>query len=196
MTTDTTAAPRTWRTVDIIVTAVLGVTFGVVFWAWNLFAVAVGPALAFFAPIQAVLNGVFLAPGIVALLLIRRPGAGLFASTLAATVSLLLGSPFGAVIILYGAVQGVGGEIGFALLRYRRFGLPAVVLAAVTAGLSTTILDLSLYYTYWPVGWMLVYTALTVASSVVIAGFGGFALVRALAATGALSAFAVGRQRI
>ena len=25
-----------WRTVDIVVTAVLGVAFGVVFWAWNL----------------------------------------------------------------------------------------------------------------------------------------------------------------
>ena len=28
-----------WRTVDIVVTAVLGVAFGVVFWGWNLVAV-------------------------------------------------------------------------------------------------------------------------------------------------------------
>lgn len=199
MTTSTTTAverAKNWRTVDIIVTAVLGVTFGVVFWAWNLLGAAVGPALAFFAPVQAVLNGVFLMPGVVALLVIRRPGAGLFASTIAATVSLLIGSPFGSVIILYGAVQGLGAEIGFALLRYRRFGIAAAVLAAVTAGLSTSALDLSLYYAFWPFGWQASYLALTVLSSVVLAGLGGFALVRALAASGALTSFAVGQRRV
>ena len=40
-----TAGPaRRWRTVDIVVTAVLGVAFGVVFWAWNLLWAATGAA--------------------------------------------------------------------------------------------------------------------------------------------------------
>ena len=35
MTSSSTAAQEGWRTVDIVVTAVLGVAFGVVFAGWN-----------------------------------------------------------------------------------------------------------------------------------------------------------------
>ncbi|MBA3251145.1 MAG: ECF transporter S component, partial [Geodermatophilaceae bacterium] len=182
---------RSWRTVDIVVAAVFGVAFGVVFWAWNLLGTVVGPALAFFAPVAAILNGVFLMPGVIAGLVIRKPGAAIVASTLAATVSILLGSPYGGIIIVYGLVQGIGAEVGFALLRYRRFGLAAALLAAVTAGVSTAVLDLTYYYSTWPLHWMGSYLGLTVLSSMLLAGLGGWFLVRALAASGALSSFPV-----
>ena len=42
-----------WRTVDIVVTAVLGVAFGVLFWAWNLLWAATGTAFGAFPPAQA-----------------------------------------------------------------------------------------------------------------------------------------------
>src|SRR5213592_3439377 len=77
-----------WRTVDIVVTAVLGVAFGVVFWAWNLAFGPLSAPLAFLAPLVGILNGVYLMPGVVAGLLVRKPGAATFASTLAAAVSL------------------------------------------------------------------------------------------------------------
>ena len=183
-----------WRTVDIVVTAVLGVAFGVVFWAWNLLAALAVP------PVSGLLNGVYLMPGVVAGLLVRKPGAATFASTLAATVSILLGSPYGAIIIFYGLIQGLGGELGFLLTGYRRFGWGTAVLAGITAGLSTSILDLSLYYPvssdypFW--SFAAPYVGFTVLSSVVLAGVVGLLLVRALARTGALSAFASGRRRV
>ncbi len=186
-----------WRTVDIVVTAVLGVAFGVVFWAWNLFGEVVSTPLDFFPPIKGLLNGVFLMPGVVAGLLVRKPGAATFASTLAAAVSLLLGSPYGGIIVVYGLVQGLGGELGFLLTRYRSFGWGTAVLAGITAGLSTSIMDNSLYYTELSfLGFKLPYTVFTVLSSVLLAGVVGLLLVRALARTGALSAFAAGRQRV
>ena len=186
-----------WRTVDIVVTAVLGVAFGVVFWAWNLVFGVLAEPLEFFPPLSAILNGVYLMPGVVAGLLVRRPGAAVFASTLAAAVSLLLGSPYGGIIIVYGLVQGLGGELGFLLTRYRSFGWGTAVLAGITAGLSTSILDNSLYYSELPfLGFQLPYTVFTVISSVLLAGVVGLLLVRALAATGALSAFAAGRRRV
>ncbi len=192
------AAPRrTWRTVDIVTTAVLGVAFGVVFWAWNLVFGVLAAPLDFFPPLSAVLNGVFLMPGVVAGLLVRKPGAAVFASTLAAAVSLLLGSPFGGIIVVYGLVQGLGGELGFLLTRYRTFGWGTAVLAGVTAGLSTSILDNSLYYadlSFW--SFQLPYTVFTVLSSLLLAGVVGLVLVRALARTGALSSFASGRSRV
>jgi energy-coupling factor transport system substrate-specific component len=183
-----------WRTVDIVVAAVLGVAFGVVFWAWNLLAALAVP------PVSGLLNGVYLMPGVVAGLLVRKPGAAVFASTLAAAVSILLGSPYGGIIVIYGVVQGVGGELGFLLTRYRTFGWGTAVLAGITAGLSTSIMDLSLYYPvsadypFW--SFTAPYTLFTVLSSVVLAGIVGLLLVRALARTGALSAFAAGRRRI
>lgn len=194
--------PRTsrWRTVDIVVAAVLGVAFGVVFWGWNLVAEALSTPLDFFPPIKGLLNGIFLMPGVVAGLLVRRPGAAVFASTLAAAVSLLLGSPYGGIIVVYGLVQGAGAELGFLLTRYRTFGWGTAVLAAVTAGLATSILDLSLYYPvsgeypFW--AFTLPYTLTTVLSSVLLAGVVGLLLVRALARTGALSSFAAGRTRV
>ncbi|MCW2742709.1 MAG: Energy-coupling factor transport system substrate-specific component [Blastococcus sp.] len=193
-------ASSRWRTVDIVVTAVLGVAFGVVFWAWNLFGEALSTPLDFFPPIKGLLNGVYLVPGVVAGLLVRRPGAATFASTIAAAVSLLLGSPYGLIIVWYGLVQGAGAELGFVLTRYRTFGWGTAVLAAVTAGLSTSILDLSLYYPvsqdypFW--AFTLPYVASTVLSSVLLAGVVGLLLVRAMARTGALGSFASGRTRV
>ena len=186
-----------WRTVDIVVTAVLGVAFGVVFWAWNLVFGVLAEPLGFFPPLSAVLNGVYLMPGVVAGLVVRKPGASVFASTLAAAVSILLGSPYGLIIVWYGLAQGAGAELGFLLTRYRSFGWGTAVLAAVTAGLSTSILDNTLYYSslsFW--GYKVPYTVFTVISSVLLAGVVGLLLVRALSRTGALSAFAAGRTRV
>ena len=186
-----------WRTVDIVVAAVLGVAFGVVFWAWNLVFGVLAAPLDFFPPLSAILNGVYLMPGVVAGLLVRKPGAAVFASTLAAAVSLLLGSPYGLIIVVYGLVQGLGGELGFLLTRYRTFGWGTAVLAGVTAGLSTSILDNSLYYSDLSFfGFKLPYTVFTVISSVLLAGIVGLLLVRAMARTGALSSFAAGRTRV
>ena len=195
--TEPAAAATRWRTVDIVVTAVLGVAFGVVFWAWNLAFGPLSAPLAFLAPLVGILNGVYLMPAVVAGLLVRKPGAAVFASTLAAAVSLLFGSPYGGIIIVYGLVQGVGGELGFLLTRYRSFGWGTAILAGVTAGLSTSILDNSLYYSDLSFfGFKLPYTVFTVISSVLLAGIVGLLLVRAMARTGALSSFAAGRTRV
>src|SRR6478672_10981287 len=184
--------PR-WRTVDIVVTAVLGVAFGVVFWAWNLLWAATGTAFSAFPPAQALLYGVWLLPAVIAPLVVRKPGAGLFAELIAAVVSALLGSAWGSIVLLYGLLQGAAGDAGYAVFRYRRFGWPQAILSAALAGAMAAVLDLVYYYPTWSGGWKLVYLALVVLSTVVVAGGGGLALTRALARTGALSSFASGR---
>jgi energy-coupling factor transport system substrate-specific component len=192
------AAPATprWRTVDIVVTAVLGVAFGVVFWAWSLLYSAFSPAFAAFPPGQAVMYGVWLLPAVVAPLIVRKPGAALFAELIGATVEALLGSHFGSLVILYGLLQGAAAELGFAMFRYKRFGWLQALLAAAFAGLAAVALDFVNYYPDWTAGWKTTYLLLVVSSTVVIAGAGGMALTRALAASGALSSFASGRTRV
>ena len=190
-----TTATR-WRTVDIVITAVLGVAFGVVFWAWNLLWAATGTAFAAFPPAQAVMYGVWLLPAVVAPLIVRKAGAGLFAEFLAAVVSALLGSAWGAQVLIYGLLQGLAGEAGYAVFGYRRFGWPQALLSAVLAGAMAAGLDLFYWYPTWAGGWKLAYLLVVVASTVVVSGLGGRALVRALARTGALSSFASGRARV
>ncbi|MCV2491188.1 ECF transporter S component [Geodermatophilus sp. YIM 151500] len=189
-------AGKRWRTVDIVVTAVLGVAFGVVFWAWGLLWAATGAAFDAFPPAQAVLYGIWLMPAVVAPLIVRKPGAALFAELVAATVSALLGSAWGGVVLVYGLLQGLAGEAGFAVFGYRRFGWFPALLAAALAGLMAAVLDLLYYYPLWSGTWKATYTAVVVASTAAIAGVGGRALVRAVARTGALSSFAAGGSRV
>ena len=190
------AARMRWRTVDIVVTAVLGVAFGVVFWAWNLLWAATGAAFTAFPPAQAVLYGVWLLPAVVAPLVVRKPGAALFAETVAAIVSALLGAQWGAQVVLYGLLEGLAGELGFAVFLYRRFGWPQALLSAAFAGVMAAVLDLVYWYPLWTAGWKTSYVLIVTASTVVICGVGGLLLVRALARTGALSSFAAGRRRV
>jgi energy-coupling factor transport system substrate-specific component len=193
---DATGTATRWRTVDIVVTAVLGVAFGVVFWAWGLLWNATGAAFTAIPPAQAFMYGVWLLPAVVAPLIVRKAGAGLFAEFIAAVVSALLGSAWGAQVLVYGLLQGLAGEAGYAVFRYRRFGWPQALLSAVFAGAMAAALDLFYWYPLWAGGWKLTYVVVVVASTVLVAGLGGRALVRALARTGALSSFASGRARV
>jgi energy-coupling factor transport system permease protein len=194
MTTHASPTPA-WRTIDIVVCAVIGVAFGVVFWAWNILWAASGPFFTAFPPLQAFMYGTWLLPAVVAPLVIRRPGAAVFAETLAATVSALLGAQWGLLTIVYGLMQGGAAELVFAFTLYRVWNLPTALLAAAAAGAVAWLLDIVMFYEAWALDWQLVYGALLVPSAVVIAGVGGWFLVRAIADTGVLSGFPSGRSQ-
>ena len=187
-----------WRTVDIVVTAAIAVAFGVVFWAWNALWAATGPAFAAVPPAQNILYGTWLAAGVVAGLVVQKPGAALFAELVAASVSLILGSQWGLDAALSGLFQGAGAELGFALFRYRRYDLIAAALAAALAAVGAWIHDTPLYYAELPLVDQLVIGAFMLVSAVIIAGIGSAWLVRALVQTGVLAQFPSGRaqQRI
>jgi energy-coupling factor transport system permease protein len=184
-----------WRNVDVIVCAVIGVAFGVVFWAWNILWATLGPAFAAFPPLQAFMYGTWLMPAVLAPLIIRKPGAAIFAETVAATVSALLGAQWGLLTIVYGLMQGGAAEVIFAFTLYRTWRLPVVLLAAAAAGVAAWLLDVTIFYAAWAIEWQMVYAALLVPSAVVIAGVGSWLLVRAIAETGVLAPFPSGRSQ-
>ena len=190
------SAPSTrWRTVDIVVAAVIAVAFGVVFWAWNYVWAAADPLFEAFKPAQYILSGVWLMPAVVAPLVVRKPGAAIFAEVVAASVSALLGSLWGLDVLLSGLVQGAGAEIVFAIFLYRRWGLPTAALAGAAAAVGMAIHDLWVYYppsAGYDLGFYIPVVIAMIASGVLIAGVGGHALVRALASTGVLRAFPSG----
>lgn len=185
----------TWRTVDIIVAGVIAVAFGVVFQLANGLWDATKAAFLFYPPAQASLYGLWLVPAVLASLIIRKAGAGVFTETVAAAVSALLGSPYGVLAIGYGLVEGAGAELAFALGRYRRFGVVTAVCSGLLGGAAATGMDLALYYSY--TGFNAVNYVLSGAlSCAIVAGLGSMLLTKALASTGVLDPFPSGRKRV
>jgi energy-coupling factor transport system permease protein len=191
-----TTPGRRWRTVDIVVAAIVAVAFGVVFFAWS--ALWNGPADAIPLPGRAFMYGVWLLPAVVGGLIIRKPGAAFFTETLAALVSVALGTAWGWTLVIQGPIEALGGELAFALLGYRSFGILAASLAGALSGLAAAVYDIVVWYpapTY-STSMRIPYVIIAAVSSIVIAGLGGYALTRALAQTGVLDRFPSGRQRM
>ena len=194
---ETGAEPVTsWRTVDIVVASSIAAAFGVIFWAWGQLWNTAQPAFTGFPPAQGFMYGVWLLPGVLGALIIRKPGAAIYTELVASIISAFLGTAWGLQVVLYGLVEGAAPELVFAFLLYRSWKLPAALAAGAVAGVAAALLDLAFYYTDWSGGWQLSYTLLLVASSLVVAGAGSWLLVRALAKTGVLAPFASGRDQV
>jgi energy-coupling factor transport system substrate-specific component len=189
------SAQATWRVVEMVVASVIGVVAGLFLWgvaaAWTPLT---NPLQAVYPPLTALLAGLWLIPGVLGGLVIRKPGAALYAELVAAVIEALLGNQWGFSTVYYGLVEGLGAEFVLALLLYRRFGLPAALLSGTGTGLSLALLDITVYYPTFPPSQKLAYCALAVLSGAVIAGAGAWALTRALAGTGALGPLASGRS--
>ncbi|MBI2772982.1 MAG: ECF transporter S component [Chloroflexi bacterium] len=183
-----------WRTVDIVVAAAIAVAFGVVFWAWGFLWAATAPAFTFLPPAQYLISGLWLVAGIVGALVIRRPGAALFTETVAAIVSVLLGSQWSLDTVTSGVIQGLGAEIVFAAFAYRSWTLGTATLAAVVSAIGEWLHDMYFYYPDVGLGGWLVFLVFMIASAVAIAGIGGWYLTRALAESGVLAPFPSGRR--
>jgi energy-coupling factor transport system substrate-specific component len=189
--TGPTAYPDTrWRTRDIVVAAVIGVAFGVVFWVWGI--VWEGPFAALNAlapPMRDLFYAVWLIPAVLAPLIIRKPGAALFAEMVAAGVSALLGSLWGVDTLLSGFVQGAAAELVFAFTLYRIWTFPVLAVAAVASALAAWIHDWVVYYqSFDPVVQIVRGIAMAISAVVIVAG-GSVALHRALKQSGVLEGF-------
>lgn len=184
------AVPDTrWRTRDIVVAAVIGVAFGVVFWAWNLTYAAAEPVFAFAPPVRDLMYGVWLLPAVLAPLVIRKPGAALFAEMVAAGVSALLGSQWSVDTLLSGFLQGSAAELVFAFTLYRSYGTVILVVAALASALAAFIHDWVLYYpTIEPTVQVVRLVAMLLSAAVITAG-GSLLLYRSLRRSGALDGF-------
>ncbi|MTG90619.1 thiamine ABC transporter permease [Cellulosimicrobium sp. BIT-GX5] len=181
---------------ETVLVAVLGVVFGFVYWAfvqlWAPLQILMGPLADLAAN---VLAGAWIVVGPLATYIVRRPGVGVLAETLAALVEVVfLASPAGPLLLLVGLVQGAGAELPFALTRYRRFGWGVFVASGVSAALVTFAFNAV------RLGWLgqdlaMLRLGVQVVSCVVLCGLAARLLGDALARTGALDAFAIGATR-
>lgn len=198
---DTAAAPRSaWRTADYVLLAIFAIVFGALYWWWiQPYAAVVG--LASVVPLaaqgwQEAVFAVWFLAGLLGGYVIRRPGAAFLAETLAALAEVLLGAPAGPVLIMTGMMQALGPELVFAATGYRRWGWPVMLLAGLAAGL------VALPWNWFRLGYFALDPTLLVGLLVIrliggaVAGGVAKGLGDALASMGALSGYAVGRERV
>ena len=138
--------------------------------------------------------GIWLLGGVLGGLIIRKPGAALAVELLAALVSAAVGNQWGITTLYSGLAQGIGAELVFLALAYRRWGLVPAALAGAGAAVGEWILEFVMGNIAKSAAFNLIYLVTMIISGAVLAGGIGWALAKALAASGALSRFASGRE--
>ncbi|APX31417.1 ABC transporter permease [Brachybacterium sp. P6-10-X1] len=185
-----------FRTVDLLVTVLIGAAFGVAFLGYGQLYTLIGPLTATFKPAEGLLAGIWFLPAVLAALIVRKPGAALLAEMIAAVVSMLLGSQWGWGTAVSGLMQGGGVELAFALARYRRFTLPVAVLGGMLSALLEWGWEKIAYYPEMSWAYSVTMLGFFLLSGAVLAGGLGWAASRALAATGAVDSLPAGREHV
>lgn len=192
-----TATIRRWAMKDLVLMVVLGVVFGFVYWvlvqAWNGLSILMGPAgdLA-----QHVLLGGWLLVAPIAIAIVRRPGAGIAAEILASVVEVVfLGSPVGPMLVVAAAIQGIGSELPFALTRYKRYTWGVFALSGLLGA------GLVFFFSAFRSGWygqdiFALRLVVQCLSGIVLGGLLAKVVVDALARTGVVDNFAIGREAV
>ena len=195
--TTTATQPSGWRIVDIVVAAAVAVAFGVVFLAWNALYAATVPIFAFLPPAQAIMYGVWLLPGVLVGLIVRRPGRRASSagscrrrsrSCSARRTASTRWSP--------ARSRAPAPSWRFAIGLYRRWTLPFAILAGALAGAlrgRARRPGLLPGHRRRLLGRLRRWRRSSAAP--LVAGIGAWLLVRALVATGVLRDFAVGREQ-
>ena len=183
-----------FRTVDLLVTVLIGAAFGVAFLGYGQLYTLIGPLTAAFKPAEGLLAGIWFLPALLAGLIVRKPGAALLAEMIAAVMSMLLGSQWGWGTAISGLMQGGGVELAFLLTRYRRFTLPVAILGGVLAALLEWGWEKFAYYQEMSWAFSFAMLGFFVLSGALLCGVLGWAATRALVSTGAVDSLAAGRE--
>ena len=188
-------SPLAWKTRDVVVAAALAVPLGIIWslgwgYVWSA-GRAILPELGF------ILDGFYVVAGVLVGYIVRRPGAALLGEMLASALEIPL-TPFGAVVLWLGLLQGIGVEAVFAATRYRNWSLPVLLLAGALGALVPYF-----GYTYvtsniasLDAGVQILRIVLKLIGGAVFAGLVGKLIADALAKTGVLNNFSIGRSRV
>lgn len=198
MTQSATAARAnfSWRNIDIIIAAVIGVAVGLIFVIWNIIGGAGYEAVNALTPgLGGLVAGMWFLGGPLGAYIIRKPGAAIFVEVIAATVSALIGNQWGISTLYSGLAQGLGAELVFLILAYKSYNLATVVISGLMAGVGAWTFELFTGNLAKTFEFNVIYLISTALSGAVLAGLLAYFLAKALAATGALDRFAIGRER-
>lgn len=192
-----TTPPRTpsregWQLKDIVLLVVLGVVFGVLYWA---LVQAWGASRLLFGDLaEHVLAGGWLIVAPIAIAIIRRPFAGIGAELIAAVVEFIfLGSPVGPLLAVVGLIQGAGSELPFALTRYRNYSWWIFAVSGLLGA------GLVFFWSAYQGGWygtdlLWIRFVVQIISGVILGGLLAKVTVGGIHRTGVVDNYAIGRE--
>ena len=179
---------------DLVLIVVLGVVFGFLYWAlvqaWTGLSILLGPAgdLA-----QHVLLGGWLLVAPIAVAIVRTRFAGILAEVLASVIEVVfLGSAVGPMLIVAAAIQGAGSELPFAVRRYSSFGWGSYALSGLL-GAGFVFVFSAFRFGWYGQDLFFIRLAIQLASGVILGGLLAKVIVDALAKTGVVDNYAIGR---
>lgn len=188
-----------WNVADVTLTVVIAVASGIIFWGIGLISEPISAALKLIPVpgVSALYYGLFYFAGPLAAIMVRKPGAALFGEFIAAMVELTVGSHWGGIgTVLPGFVQGLFAEFAFLFVMYRKWNVGLTALSGALAGLGGIVSTYPSYYAGVPIfgAFMMIHTLCSMISGAVIGGVVMWYLYKGIAATGALSRFASGKE--
>jgi energy-coupling factor transport system permease protein len=178
-----------YTTRDVVIVAVIAAIAAVVNTGtgqlWYLANSSLGPLGG------ALLQGAFMWSYILAMWLIRKPGAALAVGTISSAVEILLGNPTGVGTLGWGISQGLAIEAVMAIAGYNRFDLVTAVLAGAASSQFGTVWTAILF------GWDPAFARdvwlampINLISGAILSGLIGFLLAQAIRRTGLVRAAA------
>jgi energy-coupling factor transport system substrate-specific component len=190
----TTGVDWQWRTRDFIVAAAIAVPLGLVWsFAYGFVWLTARGILPQFGD---VFDGFYIIGGVLVGYVIRKPGAAILGEMLAALVEIPF-TGFGAVVLWLGLLQGLGVELVLLATRYRRFDLFTLMIAGAAGALAAVV-----GYSYVTEGWLglepgvqILRIVLKLLGGAFLAGLLAKLIGDALAQTGVLNNFPIGRSR-
>ncbi|RBP98377.1 ABC transporter permease [Bifidobacterium aemilianum] len=192
------AGSMRWRVVDIAVASVVGVASALIYWVAAIATAGPWPLLNAIVPgLPGLLNGLWLFAAPLALVIVCKPGAGLFAELVAGILEALLGNMWGgAETLLIALIQGAMAELPFLVGGYRRWSMPRTLVSGACAGLGCGLYSFFSHLQAIDLGgkYGILYVGGSIISGALVAGLLMWYLYLAIAKTGVLGAFASGRQ--
>ncbi|MDE2409788.1 MAG: ECF transporter S component [Actinomycetales bacterium] len=185
-----------WRGVDLVTTAILAAALGVAFWGFDTFVYPITSTIANVYPSLGELQlGVWIIPAVLGGVLVRKPGAALYAELIAASLELVLGgNPWSYTVLISGACQAIGVELVMLAIAYRALTLPLAALGGAISAAAEVVYEYFSWVPTYSVIQKVIYMICGVLSGALIAGGVGWGLVRLLGRLGVLNSFAAGRE--
>jgi energy-coupling factor transport system substrate-specific component len=172
-----------YTTRDIVIIAVIAAITGVVNTGvgnlWYLANTSLGPLGG------ALLQGAFMWAYILAMLLIRKPGAALIVGIIESVTEILLGNAAGIGTLGWGLTQGLAIEAVMAISNYQKFDMLTAILAGAAASQFGTLWT-SIFYGWDPAYSRDVWLAVPInlVSCAILSGLLGYLLSKEISRTG------------
>ncbi|PLS31220.1 ABC transporter permease [Bifidobacterium margollesii] len=192
-----------WRVVDIVVASIIAVASGVIFAGWDLvYNIPITALDALLPGSNGLVVAFWLFAAPLAAIIVRKPGAALYAELIAACIEYIVGA--GGVFgisgsIIIGLIQGVFAELAFLIVRYRKWNPAVTMLSGALSAFGNFL------YTFSPLGsrvatdifsvYGVSYFFSTLISGAFLAGLLMWYVQRAIASTGVLDRFESGRTK-